>query len=142
MHEYGAAEPGTGRVVIVPDDDDDIVEIILAPHIFVRCLEGKCDQPVVIAMRRVVAPTVVAGQGAYRQAARRQRQSVGAIKHLAQEKSPYRSDAIAFALRRLNADAPQGARILTVLEAKNAAATLCRVNGQHGALSCSSMAAL
>ena len=65
MYEYGAAEPRLRGVVIVADDNDYVVEIILAPECFVRSFEGQPNKPIIGAVSRVVAPSVVGGEHAH-----------------------------------------------------------------------------
>ena len=73
MDEYGASQARLRRVVIVANGDDDIVEIVLAPQHFMRRVKGQLDEPIIVAVSRFVAPSVIAGQRAHRQPARRRR---------------------------------------------------------------------
>ena len=107
VDENSAAAAGDARPSIVVDFDDEIVEAVVAAQAVAwfsgRPLVGVVVTPIV----RVLAPSVVSGDPANRQACLRPRQTVGAPPQPDRAKAAGRRAAVAFALVGLDAGAAE-----------------------------------
>lgn len=66
VHEDGTAGAGKRWIIVESDDDDEVVEMIRAPHDFVPSNKGQENRPVVVFVPEVVAPPVHRRDGRYR----------------------------------------------------------------------------
>ena len=103
MHEDGAAMPLHARAVIVTENENQIVEIVVAGQAVGSRSRRQSDELVVAAVGWVLAPAIVGPNGAQRKYRPRPRHTVGAIEHLEDRKAPERCRAVAFPLQRLDA---------------------------------------
>ena len=62
MKEDGAAAPAASRMQVVVEHEHDVVEPIVAPHVFVPARARQADRPVVGGVARLVAPAVARAQ--------------------------------------------------------------------------------
>ena len=92
------------------ENDDDVVEAVVAPEALGAAGEGQLDGFVVVRAGRVVAPAVVGSYGAGRMLKWRHGQPVGSKQHPADRPSAGRRRAVALQLSNLNAGPAQRAR--------------------------------
>ncbi len=85
------------------EDDDDVVDAIVAPQKFGAGVERQVNEAVVIAAHWIVAPAKIAPDRGARQGGVGCVHAVGAIKHPAQREISGRRRAIAFAFVRHDA---------------------------------------
>ena len=116
VHEDGAAGAGKRRIVIESDDDDEVVEMIAAPHDLVPGIEGQGNGPVVVVVPGVVAPPVRWRDGRYRQRALRPRLPVGPEEHPSQ--GPHTGRGAAVTLHLSVDDTGRAERTATFAAAK------------------------
>src|SRR5436305_14976482 len=107
MQEHRAAAAGDARAGVVIELDDEIIEMILAPEPIAAALRIHSQRLVVAAIRGILAPRVLRGDGAYGKKRRRFWMPVGAPPQLPRPECAFRRGAVAFALVRLYAAAPQ-----------------------------------
>src|SRR6476659_2718484 len=88
MHEDGAAMPLHARAVIVTENENQIVEIVVAGQAVGSRSRRQSDELVVAAVGRILAPAIVGPNGAQRKYRPRPRHTVGAIEHLEDRKAP------------------------------------------------------
>ena len=98
MHEDGAAGVGKRRIVVESDDDDEVVEMITAPHDFVPSSKGQGNRPVVVVVPGVVAPPVQRRHGRYRQRTLRPHLPIGPEEYPSQWPHTGRGAAVPFHL--------------------------------------------
>ena len=103
MHEDGAAPPLHARAVVVTENENQIVEIVVAGQAVGARSRRQFDEPVVVAVGGILAPAIVGPDGAQRKYRPRPRHTIGAIEHLANGKAAERCGAVAFPLQRLDA---------------------------------------
>ena len=106
MQKYGASGARDDRVHIVADDRQHVVQPVLSPHPFGAGRIGKGDEAIVIAVRRVVDPTVVRGQRPRREARGWGRDPVWAVKHGNERVAASWRGAVALAFISLDPVAP------------------------------------
>lgn len=58
MQEDGTATTSHPRTLVIAQDNDKIVQMIRPPHGFGARLIGMADGPIVVAVRRSIAPTI------------------------------------------------------------------------------------
>lgn len=58
VHEDGAAGAFFARPCVVVEDDDEVVDVVVAPEMFGACRIGVDDRSVVVAVCGIVAPAV------------------------------------------------------------------------------------
>jgi hypothetical protein len=63
MKKNRAARSLAPWIDIIVEDDDEIVDTVLAPKRFVVCLGWQANEPVIIARERVVAPAKLTADG-------------------------------------------------------------------------------
>ena len=83
---------------IVVEDEDEVVERVVAPHAVRAVGGGQADGAIVAPARRVLAPALVAPQRPQRHAAGRRAAAVGAVIAPQQSEPPGRRRAVALAL--------------------------------------------
>ena len=98
VHEDGAAGAGKRRIVIESDDDDEIVEMVTAPHDLVPGIKRPGNRPVVIVVPGIVAPPVRWRDGRYRKRTLRPHLPVGPVEHPSQWPHAGRGAAVSFHL--------------------------------------------
>ena len=81
VHEDGTAGTGNRRIVIESDGDDEVIEMVVAPHDLMPSSEGQGNRPVVVVVPGVVAPPVRRRDGRYRKRTLRPRLPVGPEEH-------------------------------------------------------------
>ena len=59
MHENGAAPARNGRIVIISKLDDQVVDMVVTPELFVARRIRPFDRPVIVRVTRCVAPAIV-----------------------------------------------------------------------------------
>jgi hypothetical protein len=87
MDENGAAATAYPGPVVVPDDDDQVVEVIGPPKALGACAIGMSNVAVVVAILRSVAPPVIHSQRPEWQARARSSQAVCAKEGLPHRKT-------------------------------------------------------
>ena len=103
MHEDGAAPPLHARAVVVTENENQIVEIVVAGQAVGARSRRQFDEPIVVAVGWILAPAIVGPNGAQRKYRPRPRHTIGAIEHLTNGKASERCRAVAFPLQRLDA---------------------------------------
>src|SRR5277367_817645 len=98
VQEDRAARAGDGREEVVADDDQNIVDIVLAPELFDVGPIGQAHEPVVLGVLDIVDPGVVGRERAHRHRGRRQLHPIGAKEPAKQREVPDRRCEIALAL--------------------------------------------
>ena len=81
VHEDGTAGAGNRRIVIESDDDDEVIEMVAAPHDLVPSGKGQGNGPVVVVVAGIVTPPVRRRDGRYRKRTLRPRLPVGPEEH-------------------------------------------------------------
>ena len=81
VHEDGTAGAGNRRIVIESDDEDEVVEMVTAPHDLVPSGKGQGYGPVVVVVPGVIAPPVRRRDGRYRKRTLRPNLPVGPEEH-------------------------------------------------------------
>ena len=84
VHEDGTAGAGNRWIVIEADDDDEVIEMVTAPHDLVPSREGQEHGSVVVVVPGIVAPPVRRRDGRYRKRTLRQHFPVGPEEHSSQ----------------------------------------------------------
>ncbi len=95
MQEDGASPAFDPRSLVVPEIDDDIVEVIVPPDGFVPCRVGEANMAIVTPVADIVAPAVVGLRPSQGEKRSRLYQAVGAIKPFTEGKQADRSSEIA-----------------------------------------------
>jgi hypothetical protein len=96
MHENGAALPLNAWPVVISEYQYEIVEMVGALQTVGVAPRRELDEPIVIAVGGILAPTVMAAYRAGWKGATRAISTIGAIKHLANRKSAKRRARVAF----------------------------------------------
>ena len=108
MHEDGAAFPLDPRHVVVAEHEHEIVESVGALQSLGASPRRQPDEPVVVAVGRIVAPAVMRrGSRAPEAACAAEGTRSARYKTWRTGKRPQRGSAIAFALERANARAAE-----------------------------------
>ena len=107
MYEYSAAVAGNARARVMVDFDDEIVKPIAALEAVAWFIGRPPERPVVAPVLGVFAPGIVRSYATDRQEGARTGQAVCPPPQPNRMKSAGRRGAIAFALCRLDAGAPQ-----------------------------------
>src|ERR1700686_800799 len=94
MQENGAAPAANRPRQVVVEDHKHIVEVIVTPQALMACGVGQANGTVVAAVRRVVAPAVVAADRRYRKARDRAAKPVRTVEDADQPVSPRRSGSV------------------------------------------------
>ncbi len=110
MEEDGAAGAGARPGEIVVEDDEDVVEAVVAPQALVARRIREADRAVVAAVGRVVAPAEVRAERGGGEARRRPGDPVGAIVNGNEAETADGGGAVAFALGAGGAGPAEGAR--------------------------------
>ena len=95
MQEDRAALARHDRCIVVPDDDDQIVEMIAAPKLLRAGRVGQAYRLVVPRIARRIAPAVGGRQRPHRQSRHRHREPIRPVEDFAQRPSTDRRSAIA-----------------------------------------------
>lgn len=106
VQENGAAQTGAGRIIVVPQHQHQIIQMIIAPQPFVAAGMGQRDQLVIGRVGRIIAPAHGRGDGGDGQAGLRSRLVIGAVKDLPQRVAPDGGGTIAFTLVSSGLQAP------------------------------------
>ena len=94
VHEDGTAGTGNRWIVIESDDDDEVIEMVTAPHDLVPSGKGQGYRPVVVVVPGVVAPTVRRCDGRYRKRTLRPHLPVGSEEHPSERPHARRGAAV------------------------------------------------
>src|SRR5690349_23453664 len=108
MQEHRAAATGHARRGVVVDLDDEIVEMVVAGEPIARLLAVEADRPIVMPVRRVLAPGVLGTDRAGGQKGLRPSVTVGPPPQLPGMKRALWRAAIALALVGQDAAAAKG----------------------------------
>ena len=84
--------------IVCAQDDDDVVDAALHPHVLGAGGVGQADRAVIGGVLRVVAPAVVGGDRLQIEGGGRCGTAIGAVEHAADRPDASRGRAIAFAL--------------------------------------------
>jgi len=84
----------------VAEDDNQVIEVVVAPEPLGARRIGVPHTPVVIAVARIVAPTVTDVERGYRQPRARSQEPIAAIEHAPQGETANWRRPVAFALVR------------------------------------------
>jgi len=110
MHEDGAAPALHARPLVMIDNDDDVIQVVIAPHPFGAGGVRVLDVPVVVPVTDLVAPTIVRFQRPDGHSGSRAQETIWPVEGTSNDESTNRSGAVAFALDRAPTGSPQGAR--------------------------------
>jgi len=119
VDEDGATASAHARPVIVPDDDDEVVETIRAPQVLCARRIRMANAPVVVAILRVVAPPIVGVEPSHGQARLRSPQLVWAIEGLPHRKMADGRCPIPLALKRPPSRPPERTGHAQIAEGQN-----------------------
>lgn len=108
MNEHGAAAAGDARPRIVIEFDEDIVEGVVAAKPVAWFIGRPPERPIVTPVGRIFTPGVAGSDTTSRQQCSRMREAVGPPPQPHGTKSPARGAAVALALVRSHAGAPEG----------------------------------
>ena len=98
MEEDGTSAPRAARMKVVIEHDYDVVEPIVAPHVFVPAGTRQADRPVVGGPARLVAPAVARAQRTQEHRRTGTRQAIRPEKAADEFQSSDRGGTVAFAL--------------------------------------------
>lgn len=121
VHEDGAALAADARDAVMVKHNDDVVDAIVAPQAFGARAIGMTDEPVVVAILRVVAPAIVDADCPHRKTRCRPAGGNGVKKHFDHCEPAQGRAAVAFPLARHHATAAERARHLEIAELDDAA---------------------
>lgn len=79
MHEYRASLARDWWRVVMAEDDDQVVESVFAPQLFVAGRKGQPDETIVVRVGGVVAPSLVGGYFRYGKRCSGPLQAVGSV---------------------------------------------------------------
>ena len=112
MQKYRTAGAAHHRSHVVADYHHKIVDRIVEPHRLGMSRVGQPDEAVIIAIGRIIDPSVARLQSAKRQAGARRRYPIGAIERRNQREHAGGCGAVAFGLVRVTPVRPIAARAL------------------------------
>ena len=98
VHEYSAAMTGADWIVVIANLDNQIVDMVVTPQLFMASRKWPGDQLVVGIVFGLVAPSVFELQGLDDQVCFWGWQSVWTIKQSPQRETAHGSGAVALAL--------------------------------------------
>src|ERR1700742_5242204 len=107
MDEHRAAAAGDSRARVVVDLDDEVVESVGAGEAVGRAPGRHLHRPIVMAVRRVLAPTVVEANPLHRQCGSRTAVALAAPPEPFRAEDTPRSTTIPLAFVGLDAAAPE-----------------------------------
>lgn len=110
MHEDGTAPALHARPLVMIDNDDDVIQVVVAPHPFGAGRIGVLDVSVVVSVADLVAPAVIWPQRPEGQIGSWAQKTILPVEGTSNDESTNRSGAVAFALDRPPTGSPQGAR--------------------------------
>jgi hypothetical protein len=120
VQEDGAAGAADRALQIIVEDHEEVVDMVLPPHLLMARREGEAHLAIVTGVGRVVAPAHVWPDGRHRQACRRAAEPVGTVKDGDKAVLPFRGLAVALALAAADAGAAEGAGGLEAAGHENA----------------------
>ncbi len=118
VHEDGAAGTGNRRIVIESDGDDEVIEMVVAPHDLMPSSEGQGNRPVVVVVPRIVTPSVRRRDGRDRQRTLRPHFPVRPEEHPSKRPHTGRGTAVTFHLSIDDAGATERTATLVVADTR------------------------
>ncbi len=110
MKKNGAAAPPSPRRKIIIEHDHDVVEVIVAPQIFVRSPERRHNRAIIHRAVRVIAPAFALSNWSHWQARRLRYKSVRTVKTRKKTPASCRTRMIALALVAFDAGGSDSAK--------------------------------
>ena len=126
VHEHGTAPALHARPLVMIDHDDNIIQVVFAPHSFGAGRVGVLDVPIVVSVADLIAPTVLRPQWPERHASGRAQKTIWSVEGTTDDIGTDGGGAISFALDRAPTGPSQGARKPQPADARPSA------GGAHG----------